>query len=178
MVVIMLSKKLFMIANAIVIAYVLFVAVMTILDDSKIWKKVVALVVALAAGWLMFQRDTYLPFLGEAVFPASAIVDARVPEGANAELVLNVNAPDGTKIIYWGAEQHKDVIGNPWDAYGKYTNMGVATVTGGKAVVKFKCPAEYKVAMGQKKLKRHIHYRTCCTMNAMMGPIETAYVNC
>lgn len=167
-----------MVSNAIVLVYALFVAIMMILDDNKIWKKVVSMIAALAAGWLMFQRDTYLPFLGEAVFPSTAIVDARVPEGANAELKVDMKVPDGTKVIYWGAEPNKDVIGNPWDAYGKYSNMGVATVSGGKVTLKFNCPAEYKVAMGAKQLKRHIHYRTCCTMNAMMGPIETLNVNC
>lgn len=174
----MLTRKLFMLSKAVVLVYVLFVAIMMILDDTKIWKKVVSLVVALAAGWLIFQRDTYLPFLGEAVFPKSAIVDTRVPEGANVEVNVPMNAPDGTKIIYWGAESSKEVVGNPWDAYGEYTNMGVATVSKGAVTLKFKCPAEYKVAMGKKQLKRHIHYRKCCTMNAMLGPVETVYVNC
>lgn len=174
----MLSKKAFMAANGIVLVFAMFVAILTILDDAKIWMKIVSIVVGIAAGWLLFQRDTYLPFLGSAVFPSSAIVDEKTPEGANTEVAIKINAPDGTKVIYWGAEPNKAVISNPWDAYGKYTNMGVASVRGGQVTVKFQCPAEYKVMYGQKKLKRHLHYRTCCTLNAMMGPVETVYVDC
>lgn len=167
-----------MAANAIILAFVLYVTIHVVLADNKIWKKVVCLVVGLAAGWLMFQRDSYLPFLGEAVLPMTAIVNERVPEKANADITLTLNVPDGTKVIYWGAEQASKVFDNPWDAYGNYSNAGVATVNQGKAVIKFVCPAEYKVAMGNKKLKRHIHYRTCCTRNAMMGAVQTVHVDC
>lgn len=175
----MLSKKVLMIAHVLVLVYALYVAIVTVLDDmSEVWKKIVSIIVGLAAGWLLFQRDTYLPFLGEAVFPATAIIDERTPEGANTEVKIRLNVPDGTKVIYWGAEPSKQVISNPWDAYGKYGNTGVAVVNGGQVTMKVRCPAEYKVMGGHKKLKRHIHYRTCCTRNAMMGAIETVHVEC
>lgn len=168
-----------MIAHAVVLLFALYVAIVTILDDmTEVWKKVVALIVGLATGWLLFQRDTYLPFLGDAVFPATAIIDERTPEGANTEVKIRLNVPDGTKVIYWGAEASDRVIDNPWDAYGKYNNTGVTTVNGGVVTMKLKCPAEYKVMAGQKKLKRHVHYRTCCTRNALMGAVETVNVNC
>lgn len=173
-----MKEKLFMISKFLVLDYVLFVALITLLRPmEKMWMKVLALIVLIPAGWLMFQRDTYLPFLGKAALPASVIVDDRVPEQANTELQLQINAPDGTKLIYWGAEPNANVVSNPWDAYNKYTNTGVATVRNGAVTIKFKCPAEYKIPIG-KKLKRHIHYRLCCEKNAMMGPIETVYVNC
>lgn len=174
----MLQKKAFMITKAVVITFALFVAITIILGDEPIWKKVLSIVVGIAAGWLLFQRDTYLPFLGDAVFPSSMIVDDRTPEGANAEVTVRLAVPDGTKVIFWGAEPSPSIVGNPWDAYAKYTNSGVSTVRGGQATLKFKCPAEYKVMNGAKKLKRHIHYRTCCTRNAMMGPVETVDVSC
>lgn len=175
----MWSKKLFMIAQLTVLVFAVYVSIAVLLDgDAHLWKKVVCIYVVLAAVWLMFQRDTYLPFLGSAVLPSSVLVDDRVPEGANTELSLALNVADGIKVIYWGAEPSTSVIENPWDAYEKYTNVGVATVHKGAVVIKFKCPAEYKVAMGAKKLKRHIHYRLCCTKQAMMGPVETVYVNC
>ncbi len=167
-----------MIGNAIVLVFVIYVTVAVLLDgDEQLWKKVVSLIAGVTAVWLMFQRDTYLPFLGSAVLPSSVLVDDRVPEGANTELSIGLNVADGTKVIYWGAEPSTSIINNPWDAYEKYTNVGVATVHKGSAVIKFKCPAEYKV-MGAKKLKRHIHYRLCCTKQSMMGPVETVYVNC
>lgn len=171
--------KLFMIAKAVVLLFAIYVAIMVVLDgDARLWKKVVSLVVGVSAVWLMFQRDTYLPFLASAVLPSGVLVEDRVPEGANTELNISLNVPDGTKLIYWGAEPATGVVNNPWDAYGKYTNVGVATIHQGGAVIKFKCPAEYKVASGMKKLKRHIHYRLCCTKEAMMGPVETVSVTC
>lgn len=176
----MLKLKLFMMAKAIVLVFAIYVAISVVLDgDAKLWKKVASLVVGVSACWLLFQRDTYLPFLASAVLPSTVLVEDRVPEGANTELTISLNnVADGTKIIYWGAEPSTKVIDNPWDAYQKYTNVGVATIHKGSATIKFKCPAEYKVAMGVKKLKRHIHYRLCCTKQAMTGPVETMYVHC
>lgn len=174
----MLSMKLFMIAKAVVLAYVLYVATVVVLDgDAMIWKKVVSMVVGISACWLIFQRDTYLPFLGSAALPSTIIGNDRVPEGANTELSIALNVADGTKMIYWGAEPSTSVVGNPWDAYQKYTNVGIATVQKGSVTIKFKCPAEYKV-MGAKTLKRHIHYRLCCTKESLLGPVETVYVKC
>lgn len=173
-----MQLKLYMVSIAIVLAFVIFISITMLLRNSEaMWMKVIALVALLPAIWLFVQRDTYLPFLGNAVFPTSAIIEERVPDNANSDVTLKMPIPDGMKIIYWGAEPSKDTVGNPGDAYKNYSNMGVTTVRNGSVTLKFKCPAEYKIPSG-RKLKRHIHYRTCCTKKAMLGPVQTVYVEC
>ncbi len=109
--------------------------------------------------------------------PPSALKDTLVPEGADKEVTIPISAPDGTKVIYWGAMPAKTVINTPWAAYGDYPNTGVATVKDGHVTFRFQCPARYNVPSGMT-LHRHIHYRTCCEKKAMLSSIETVYVKC
>jgi hypothetical protein len=142
--------------------------------------KFITLVVLIMALWLLFQRDTYLPFLGMAAFPPSLVPNQEVaPKGASKEVVLPINAPDGTRVIYWGALPAPSgaVARTPMLAYGDYSNAGVAIVKSGKATVRFACPGEYWVPMGQK-LSRHIHYRLCCVKSGLFGPVQTMWVRC
>ena len=57
----------------------------------------------------------------------------------NYSIDVNFNAPDGTKIIYWAADENKNnrnyIYNNPKDAYGNYNNSGVAIVNNGMAKI-------------------------------------------
>ena len=126
--------------------------------------------------WMMFQRDTYLPFLGYSALSPSVLKDSLVPENSNIETSIPINAENGTKILYWGAIPSKMVKPTPMAAYGDFGNSGVTYVHEGKAVFRFNCPSKYNVPWGMT-LDRHIHYRMLLP-DGILSPVKTVYVNC
>jgi uncharacterized membrane protein YuzA (DUF378 family) len=131
--------------------------------------------VGVSALIIMFDRDTYLPFLGPMVAPCS-VLENRDPPGATREVKVVVEP--NVKVLYWAAEPaSKDLAKlNSWkQAYLKYDNAGVATSNGeGVAVLKVRDPQSYKVPfMG--KLAPHVHYRVCGE-SGWMGRINTVTV--
>ena len=138
--------------------------------------KTVYILVGLAALYVMFDRNTYLPFLGPMVAPCAGLVD-RVPPGANA--AVEVHVKPGAKVLYWAAEQPNGEqlkSMNTWkEAYGEYENTGVATADyQGKAVLKVRRPQPYRVPI-RGALKSHVHYREC-GISGWMGQIETVFL--
>jgi hypothetical protein len=133
--------------------------------------KVVLVVAMLAALTLAFRRDVYLPFLGETVYPCENLAE-KTPDGA--ELTVTVtDVPANSKVVYWAAEPSTGIVGNPWDAYGKYENSGVATADGtGNAQLRIRKPTGYKVPSG-RELKPHVHYRFC-QESGILSAIRTA----
>jgi len=122
----------------------------------------------------MSKKYLLLPFLGETVIPKNVIVESKVPDGADSEykLKLGENIKDGVKVIYWASEKdEKKIIDNPWDAYGKYVNSGVAQVKDGEAILKYVDPTKYQV--NGNTLPKHLHYRLCCSDNIMLGEVRT-----
>ncbi len=119
--------------------------------------QVVYIIIALCGIYLLFERNTYLPFLGEAAFPEP--LENRTPvvkgEQLSAELT---NLPPNKKIIYWASNSSTATYNNPVDAYGDFENQGVTTSNKeGKATIIFNKPGQYKV--NGNKLPLHIHYR-------------------
>lgn len=142
------------------------------------WVKVVFGLTLLAVLYLGSQRDTYLPFLGQTVFPPSLVKEAAVPENANSQATIDVAwAEDGTKIAYWAANPAEEVVSTPRQAYSGFANAGIAVVKDGKAVLKFECPAQYKVGSFDKTLNRHVHYRVIRD-RGMLGRVKTVWVEC
>jgi uncharacterized membrane protein YuzA (DUF378 family) len=137
---------------------------------------VLYVLVGLSALYVMFDRDTYLPFLGPAHVPCSTLQN-REPPGATKEVQIII-APN-TKVIYWAAEPSVDGLKglNSWmDAYQKYDNAGVATSNAnGVAILKVRNPQSYKVPFAGK-LESHIHYRVCGE-SGFMGRVETTFLN-
>ncbi len=119
------------------------------------------LLVALAAAFVAFKRDFYLPFLGETHVPCSVMAD-KVPEGADS--AVGVRVRPGAKVVYWAAEPANEDLTNAVDyraAYLEYRNAGVATADAdGNATLKIRTPQGYTVPM-KGALPPHIHYREC-----------------
>lgn len=138
--------------------------------------RVVYVAVGLAALYLAMQRDTYLPFLSEAVIPTPQEDSVRpeiLSEGSTRVTVDGL--PPNSKVMYWASLPNDNVVPDPWKAYGDYKNQGVTTADkDGKAVLVAMSPAEYKVPR-KGLLRRHIHYRYW-TLDGVASRVETAYI--
>lgn len=137
---------------------------------------VLYLTVGLSGLYLASRRDTYLPFLGKSAFPCGPLTE-KVP--ANADVSVTVEVQPGSNVVYWAAEPGQGAYENPWIAYDKYANSGVArSDASGKAVLKVRSPAGYGVAkfgLLKKALKPHVHFRVC-SYDGMMGAVQTVQV--
>ncbi len=136
--------------------------------------EIVYLVIGLSALYIMFDRDTYLPFLGRTVFPCDVLVES-MPKYSTLSLILKLRP--NSKVIYWAA--NPSTTGELTDykgAYGNYENSGVAkSDCQGIVRLNFMDPQPYYVK-SKGVLPRHIHYRVCCS-SGMMGPIRTVYLD-
>jgi uncharacterized membrane protein YuzA (DUF378 family) len=143
---------------------------------NSIFAKFIYILVGISALLIMFDRDTYLPFLGPMVAPCS-VLENREPPGATKE--IRVVVEPNVKILYWAAEPASEKLEkvNSWkQAYLNYENAGVATSNGeGVAILKIREPQPYKVPF-KGILKPHIHFRVCGEAG-WMGKINTISVN-
>lgn len=131
--------------------------------------------VGFSAVYLMFSRDYYLPFLSATAFPHPAL-KVQEPEKATVMLRVKVNAPAGTKVVYWASEPAKEVVASPRQAYQGGKNSGVVLVDANMEVAfKVRDPSEYRVGMFGRKVPKHIHYRVE-SGSGMLGPVLTAYL--
>jgi hypothetical protein len=124
---------------------------------------------------LAFNRDTYLPFLGESVFPCSVLTD-QVPAGATR--AVQVQVTPGAKVIYWASEpvDSDGSVPNFEGAYRQYLNAGVTTADDtGLAVLKVREPQPYTVPI-RGQLDSHVHFRVCGP-NGFIGRIKTVFVS-
>jgi hypothetical protein len=133
--------------------------------------------VGIAALFIGFARDTYLPFLGETVMPCSLLSD-QTPEGADTEVQVHVKP--GAKVMFWATEPATEDLKDVQDwrhAYLGYKNAGVTTSDGnGIAVLRVRKPQPYTVgAFNQKHLSPHVHYRVCKNAG-MLDRVETVFV--
>lgn len=132
-------------------------------------------IVGLCALLQAFDRDFYLPFLGETVFPCDSMT-LKVPIGADT--ITDVKVRRNRNVIYWasnGTTAADIIVQNPALAYNKYSNSGVAlSDENGIAQLKFKYPQGYKTPLGNT-LKPHVHYRVCLG-DGMMSSIKTVFL--
>jgi len=167
-----------MVANVLTQTFTLVACVMTIFSRrSSPFLVLICVVIGTLSAWLLTRRDTYLPFLGYVAVPPTLIKERFIPPNANVEAMIDIDAADGTRVLYWGAAASKEVKPSPWKAYDNWGNAGISVVKDKKAVVVFNCPAEYEVPM-RGKLDRHIHYRMCLGDLGMLGPVQTMKVEC
>lgn len=138
--------------------------------------RIIYILVGIAAIFMIFRRDFYLPFLGETHAPCAALKDY-TPPGATEEVKVKVEA--GAKVLYWGAEPAtKKMEGvNDWrKAYIGFQNAGVTTADmNGVATLRLRAPQPYTVPF-KTKLESHVHYRECGAVG-MMSPVKTVFLN-
>lgn len=133
--------------------------------------KVIYLVVAVSALYLMFNRDTYLPFLGDTAFPCS-VLSEKYPENSNYGYKI-VTKPNSL-VVYWAATPSMNNERSYKEAYNLYKNSGVVkSDSNGVVTLKVVKPTGYNVPT--KSLKAHIHYRECLS-SGMLGKVKTVYV--
>jgi uncharacterized membrane protein YuzA (DUF378 family) len=132
--------------------------------------------IGIAAVFLMFNRNFYLPFLDKTVMPKVFIGKDQKP--LNATFSVEVTAQPHSRIIYWASDvSGSDVFVET--AYGEFENSGITTAdSNGKAHLILKKPESYKIKkIGfNKTLKPHIHYRYSLS-NGMMSDIQTRYIS-
>ena len=131
----------------------------------------VYVMVGLCGLLLLLHRDTYLPFLGPAVYPTPNEDKVPIISGNSTKVTIK-KLPPNIKVVYWAAQSSLSVWPNPTDAYGNYSNMGIGTSNkDGELEVTIATPASYVVKM-RGELKPHLHYRTWCH-DGMMSPVKT-----
>jgi uncharacterized membrane protein YuzA (DUF378 family) len=136
-------------------------------------EKILYIIIGICAIINVFSRDYYLPFLGSTVYPCGSLIE-KTPK--NADIQISVHTPPHSSVIYWASESNKEVVANPWLAYGENTNAGVSKSDGkGLTLLKVRKPSEYKTPMG-KKLIPHVHYRVC-EGNGMLSRVETVFID-
>ena len=143
---------------------------------KSVASRIVYILVGLCAIGIMFNRDTYLPFLGETVLPCS-ILPEHTPEQADTSVTVHV--PPGAKVMYWAAEPATEGLKTLKDwrgAYLKYMNAGVVLADGsGQAVLKVRKPQPYSVPW-KGRLEPHVHFRIC-SPDGLVSRIKTVFVS-
>jgi uncharacterized membrane protein YuzA (DUF378 family) len=176
-----LQKKLFMAAMLVLIACGITVGLMmltgknivtAVTGKGTLITNTMFVVVGLAALAIGFYRDTYLPFLGPAVFPC-ALLQPSTPEAADYE--VRVLVKPGAKVMYWAAEPQNKELESLQDwrkAYLGFRNAGVAVADqDGYVTLRVRKPQSYMVGF-KGQLDPHIHYRVCAD-DGMIGRVET-----
>ncbi len=162
--------------NWLLIGTVGFNAVEKVFGYKSVMSRFIYVIVGICALGIMFNRDTYLPFLGETVLPCHAIPE-HIPD--NADTQLEVQATPGAKVVYWAAEPGNEKVKDLQDwqgAYQKYENMGcVKANADGVATLLVRKPQPYRVPW-KGRLEPHIHFREC-SPTGMMSRIKTVFVS-
>jgi uncharacterized membrane protein YuzA (DUF378 family) len=144
-----------------------------IFKNFKSIEKLIYILVGIAALSIMFFRDTYLPFLGNAVFP-TGILSESSPQKADKQIKIKIKP--NTQIIYWAANPSStSPVKDPWTAYDSYDNAGITTSDHmGNAIIKFQSPSSYKIPSGFT-INKHIHYRTV-SEPGILSTIKTIFI--
>jgi uncharacterized membrane protein YuzA (DUF378 family) len=142
-----------------------------LLGKGSVLARIIYVLVGISAVSVMFDRDTYLPFLGETVFPCAVLSD-QIPPGATRTVTVTVKP--GAKVIYWATEPG-DGSGDWKEAYRGFQNAGVATAgTNGVATLKVREPQAYRVPW-KGKIDTHVHFRVC-DATGFVGRIKTIFL--
>jgi hypothetical protein len=135
-----------------------------------------AVLTLLAALYVGFNRDTYLPFLGETVLPCS-LLHERTPEHADTEVHVSELEP-GAKVLFWAAEPATAGLATIKDwqrAYLEFANAGVTRVgADGHATFRIRAPQPYTVPV-KGRIESHVHWRVCRD-GGMIGPVQTTMI--
>lgn len=123
--------------------------------------------------YLIVDKTTFLPFLGETALPPSVL---KLSTPGEATIQVTVKAPRrATHVVYWAAASTGEIVPTPQAAYEGFSNAGVVPVVNGTAVLALQCPSGYKVR--NKTLKKHVHYRAVYP-DGILGRVQTQNILC
>jgi uncharacterized membrane protein YuzA (DUF378 family) len=142
------------------------------LIGKTIISKILYILIGASSLLLVFNRDTYIPFFGETIFPSS-VFQEQTPAGATRSVIVKVKPH--TKVVYWASEPGDNLGKKTFDvAYAKYENAGVTTSdNSGFATLKIREPQSYKISF--VTLMPHIHYRQV-KEPGYLGRIQTKFL--
>ena len=135
------------------------------------FKNIINITIAIAAIYLATDRDTWLPFLSETIFPHSFIPLKNI---SKYDTSINIKVPKKAKVAYWAANPHETT---PFvmNAYGDYNNGGVVMADeNGNAQLKIIKGSGYIVPSG-RYIAPHIHYRVITNGSGMIGAVKKIY---
>lgn len=149
------------------------------LHNINVTYKILSLFMIILVIYVSSHTKAFLPFLGPSVFPPSLFQSDLIPDGDAQKVVLDLDVENGTRVIYWAAKPDDNKIKeNPIEAYGDYSNTGIAKVEDKKAILYFNCPTKYRVGLLNTALEQHIHYRLIYPNNPMISNVFTKTVRC
>jgi len=138
--------------------------------------RIIYAIIGIAVLYVAFQRETYLPFLGETVIPCS-VLNVQIPDNADTDVRVHGLVP-GAKVLYWASEPATDGLARIKDwrkAYLDFANAGVAVVDEtGHVILRIRKPQPYVVPL-KGRLETHVHWRTCGEAG-FLGPVETTQI--
>lgn len=147
----------FIIPRVLVLVGSLATASRWLVQENKMYG-FIGVIIGLAALYLMMQRDYYLPFLGECVYPVVS-VDSPV----SAIPITIAGLPPNVRVVYWAAQANDKNFSDFKLAYADFSNSGLTkSGTDGVATLHVQYPSRYSVPMFgvlPKQLNRHVHYR-------------------
>jgi hypothetical protein len=123
---------------------------------------------------LMFQKTTWLPFLGPCAFPSKGLIPNKINSQGSKKIKVNVKP--NTRVAYWASLPVKDQdVPYVEDAYSDFSNSGVVTSdANGVAELSITPGSSYTVPFN-KKIPQHVHYRELDNKFGMMGELNTVY---
>lgn len=170
-----LSAWIYMVAIAIVLLTVIVLGISWVVYSPNFFLKALGAAYIVLAIFLMSDRDVFLPFLGETVFPKALLRPQEPTETTKTVRMDMKGVPDGTPVVYWAAEPSESNVKDPWTAYSNYENAGVALVQMEAVELKVRPPAAYFVPSG-RLLKHHVHYRVL-QKDGMLSSVKTVYLS-
>lgn len=136
---------------------------------------VIMFIIGLCLINILFDRNTYLPFLGDTIIPHSLFKPLnnslnKYDKTDFKKISINVDAPNGINVIWWAASPSNEI--NKVDkAYGDYMNSGVSEVKDGIGKIEFYYPQKYYLD-NTRMLDNHLHYRISYN-NGFVSEINT-----
>lgn len=146
-------------------------------------RKMIFTMMAIGGVLFLLRRDTWLWFLSETALPPTVLAPQSHPaNGPRISIDVDSRA---RRVVWWaagsentaGPSSDKNTAVSARDAYGTYSNAGVAPVTNGRADIQlYDCPTTYQVSTG-RILPQHVHWRASYD-NGLLGPVQTASISC
>jgi uncharacterized membrane protein YuzA (DUF378 family) len=139
------------------------------------YEKYFYIIAFISALYIMWDRDTYLPFLGRTIIPCNFLKDS-IPANATKIITINITKPN-TKVLYWAADSstNPSIVNNYINAYNDFSNSGVAT-SDKNGIIKLavRDPQSYTVPY-KGLLQPHVHFRICDGPGTL-GRVKTIFL--